>query len=506
MNVVAVAMLPILLLTACQGSENQRADRSVVSEPKISESAPGEAPTTPRPHVSDKWRLSKPSMAREIEAYTTQVSGTPGTRVGLKVSTGDRSFRVAAWRMGAYDEGAGDGMRVWRSRWLPGKRQSEATFSSYDTRTIVARWRNNLTVDTTGWQPGFYLFKLKTRSGWQRHVPYVVSSPSAAGTIALVAPFTTYQAYNQWGGYSLYDGPDGDRRSWSVSFDRPWWGFGGVNDFRRSAIPLVVLAERLGLSLSYLANVDLQSRPGVLVGARGYVSLGHDEYWTPAMRERVLAARDAGTNLAFLGANTMYWRIRLQGDRMVGYRSDAHLDPLRDKAPEQATSRFRDAPSAKPENDLVGMLYECYPVSTAYRVVTPQWWGFRGTGVRYGDEFAHLVGPESDRVYPNDRTPRPMQVLSHAAFDCGGTTTSTQSVYYTTPQGTAVFSAGTLNWVCALVDRCDRPLGRATGRFVRIVSSNLLRVFSRGPAGLRRPAHDNVDEFDLPLVNNVLPS
>jgi len=242
------------------------------------------------------------------------------------------------------------------------------------------------------------------------------------------------------------------------------------------------------------------------VGARGYVSLGHDEYWTPAMRRRVLAARDAGTNLAFLGANTMYWRVRLQGHRMVGYRGDAHLDPLRDELPAQATSRFRDAPSAMPENDLVGMLYECYPVSTAYRVVTPKWWGFRGTGVRYGDEFAHLVGPESDRVYPNDGTPRPMQVLSHATFNCGGTTTSTQSVYYTTPEGAAVFSAGTLNWVCALVDRCDRPLGRATGRFVRIVSSNLLRVFARGPAGERRPAHDNVDDFDLPLVNNVLPS
>jgi hypothetical protein len=506
MNVVAVAILPILLLAACQASDSQPPDRSVAPEPTTSQTVGREAPPVPKVrHISDKWRLSKPSMSREIEAYATEVSGTPGTRVGLKVSTDDRSFRAAAWRIGAYDDGDGDGngLRVWRSRWLPGKRQAEATFASYDTRTIVARWRSNITVDTSEWPPGFYLFKLTTRSGWQRHVPYVVSSPSAAGTIALVAPFTTYQAYNQWGGYSLYDGPDGDRRSWAVSFDRPWWGFGGVNDFRRSALPLVVLAEELELPLSYFANVDLHTRPHALVRARGYVSLGHDEYWTPAMRRRVLAARDAGTNLAFLGANTMYWRVRLEGRRMVGYRADAHLDPLRDELPAQATSRFRDAPSAMPENDLVGMLYECYPVSTAYRVVAPKWWGFRGTGVRYGDEFANLVGPESDRVYPNDRTPRPMQVLSHSHFSCRGTTTSTQSVYYTTPEGAAVFSAGTLNWVCALVDRCDLPLGRATGRFVRIVSSNLLRVYARGPAGARRPAHDNVDEFDLSLVNSV---
>ena len=44
-------------------------------------------------------------------------------------------------------------------------------------------------------------------------MPYVVSSPTAAGTVALVAPVTTWQAYNAWGGYSLYEGPAGDREA-----------------------------------------------------------------------------------------------------------------------------------------------------------------------------------------------------------------------------------------------------------------------------------------------------
>ena len=48
------------------------------------------------------------------------------------------------------------------------------------------------------------MLKLRTGSGFETHVPYVVSSPSAAGTVALVAPVTTWQAYNRWGGYSLY--------------------------------------------------------------------------------------------------------------------------------------------------------------------------------------------------------------------------------------------------------------------------------------------------------------
>jgi hypothetical protein len=188
---------------------------------------------------------------------------------------------------------------------------------------------------------------------------------------------------------------------------------------------------------------------------------------------------------------------------MTGYRHDAHLDPLRDTDPEQATSRYRDAPAARPENDLVGMLYECYPVDTDFRVVSPGWWGFAGTGVRHGTSIEGLVGGESDRVYPNARTPRPMQVLSHNSFSCRGEPTTTQSVYYTVPSGAGVFTAGTLRWGCALANHCDRLLPERTRSFARQVTENLLGRFAEGPVGRRHPARDNLDAFDLPLVNSV---
>ena len=41
-------------------------------------------------------------------------------------------------------------------------------------------------------------------------------------------------------------------------------------------------------------------------GASALVSLGHDEYWAPPERANVTAARDAGMNVAFLGANAMF--------------------------------------------------------------------------------------------------------------------------------------------------------------------------------------------------------
>jgi hypothetical protein len=237
--------------------------------------------------------------------------------------------------------------------------------------------------------------------------------------------------------------------------------------------------------------------------------MGHDEYWTPGMRHAVVSARDAGTNLAFLGANTMYWRIRLD-DRttgplrlQTGYRHDAHLDPLRDERPGEATARYRDQPAPRPENAVTGMLYECYPVDADYVVASPRWWGFSGTGVRAGTAIPGLVGGEADRVYPDASTPRPLEVLSHSPYSCRGDATSSQSVYYTAASGAGVFTAGTLRWVCALADLCDRTLGPRTRDFVRSVTDNLLRGFADGPVGVRHPARDNLRRFDLPLVNSV---
>jgi hypothetical protein len=456
---------------------------------------------------SEAWRISKPAYDHQIEAFTTHASGLPGTRVGLKVSTSEGGYEAAAYRIGAYR--GGSGAFVWESGFRRGHVQAPAIHEPAETRTVVAPWRRSLTVDTSTWLPGFYVFTLRTPNGWQTQVPYVVSSPTANGTVALVAPVTTWQAYNAWGGYSLYEGPSGDRGSYAVSFDRPYNGATGANDYRTAAIPIIVLAEQTGVALSYFTNIDLDVRPGALEGALGYVSMGHDEYWTPTMRAVVMAARDAGTNLAFLSANTMYWRVRL-ADRptgrarlVVGFRNAALLDPLRDSHPGAATSRFRDDPMPRPEHDLLGMQYECYPVDVDMVVVSPGWWGFRGTGVRRGDRVPGLIGPEADRVYPDATLPRPLEVLGHTSYDCRGVPTSAQTVYYTAPSGSGVFTAGTLRWGCALVDRCERPLGAVTSRFVRIVTDNLVRGFAHGPVGARHPADDNVDGFDFPTTNSV---
>ena len=96
---------------------------------------------------------------------------------------------------------------------------------------------------------------------------------------------TTEQAYNLWGGRSLYAGPDGgfDTRSRAVSFDRPYDDAKGAALFFHDEQGLVNTAERLGLPVGYITNLELDAEPDLLAGARALISGGHDEYWSRAM-------------------------------------------------------------------------------------------------------------------------------------------------------------------------------------------------------------------------------
>lgn len=499
---VATGVLLALALTLAGCTQAERGKHSPSPSGPASTVARSATRPSPSPHAdrgTRAWRLSRPALDHEVEAYTTASSAGSGTPVGLRVSTGARRYRVAAYRIGAYRHGDGD--LVWQSRPQRGHRQPAALLGDVRRRTVVAPWATSLEVATTSWTPGLYVFKVVTDSGWQTQVPYVVRSTTSAGRTALVFPVTTWQAYNDWGGRSLYVGPATDRRSWAVSFDRPYPA-PGAGEMRFSAVPVVVAAERLGIPLAYLTDVDVSEDRSALSGARSYVSVGHDEYWSAAMRAHVSAARASGTNLAFLGANTMYWRVRLeQGGRIVvGYRTDASQDP----APRQRrTGLWRESRGTAPENELTGMQYECFPVDTAFTVASPRWWGFAGTGVHHGESFAHLVGIEADRVYPVPSTPRPLQVLANQPYSCRGVGTSAQATYYTAASGAGVLDVGTLQWTCALVDRCLAPVPTRAVRFVRSVTATVLRDFARGPAGRRHPAHDNVADFDLPPANQV---
>ncbi len=509
---VAVALAVVLPAAACSGGSgpgsagpnpggpNPGGPSAATSAP----SAEGAAPPFPvaenkRPGTS-AWRITDLGAADAIDGYADQQSVLPGQSFRLYVSTTARSFGVDAFRFGWY---SGHQARlVWASARVRGQRQTAVRIAA-GTHMVTASWRPSLTISTANWPPGSYLLRLDASSGAERYVPITVRSASTAGAVVILNDNTTWQAYNAWGGYSLYQGPDGlpADRGYAVSFDRPYDGDGAVR-FLAFDQATIALAERTGIPLAYETDVDLDQHPGLLAGARAVITLGHDEYYSGAMRSALLTARAAGTNLAFLGANAIYRHIRFAaGDRVIICYKAAAIDPLYGKDNAQTTQQWRDPPDPRPESVITGVFYECNPVSAPWVVYDPSSWIFAGTGAYRGERFGGMVGPEYDRLNPAVPFPRPLQVLAHSPLTCDGFSTYSDSVYYTVASGAGVFASGTMRWVCAMRGpSCGHGLTRAAERFVDRATQNLLRAFATGPAGRAHPARDNLAQVKPPRI------
>jgi hypothetical protein len=419
-----------------------------------------------------------------IEGYFDRASAAFGDSVRLFVSTTAPSFQVQAYRMGWY-QGLG-GRLVWQSATLPGRLQAPGKVTSA-TNMVDAPWEpSTAIVIDEAFVPGCYLFKLIASTGEGRFVPLTVRDDASNSAIVVVNAVTTWQAYNGWGNYSLYNGPSGfASRSRVVSFDRPY-ETNGAPEFLGVELPVVRLVERLGLDVSYLTSLDIHRAPELLARHRAMVSLGHDEYWSKQMRDGTEHARDAGVNLLFLGANAAYRQIRLETSplgelrRQVCYKS-AGEDPITGLYPTLATGNWRDTPVNRPEAQLLGEQYECNPVSADLVVARPDSWVFTGTGLTQGARLPGIVGGEYDRYVAGPGIPANIEILAHSPLNCRGRSSYADMTYYNAPSGAGVIDTGTQTWNTHLD-------GTTPNQTIVDITTNILLAFGKGPAATTYPA------------------
>ncbi|MDQ6946490.1 MAG: hypothetical protein M3256_09500 [Actinomycetota bacterium] len=439
---------------------------------------------------SSDWKLTDRAVNHEIEGYANRTSVDIGDRVTLYVSTIAPTFRVEAYRMGFY-QGLG-GRLVDTVPETIGSRQAPPSFTP-GTNMIEAKWQPSLSMLTTGWPEGEYLFKLIASTGQQQYVPLTVRNDRGGAAYMIIDAVTTWQAYNLWGDYSLYAGKNGsfDQRSRVVSFDRPYLFGDGAANFLDLEYPAVSLMESLGLDVTYMTSVDVHEQPELLLSHRAVFSMGHDEYYSLAMRDGLQSARDKGVNLAFLGANAIYRHIRfgpspLGPDRHeIDYKS-THEDPLYGKNNADVTVNWRDPPNSNPESQIIGNLYQCNPVKADMVIVDPSNWLFEGTGAFAGQRLPDVVASEYDRYDPSFAGPANVEILTHSPLRCHGKPDFADATYYTAPSGAGVFASGTISFVGYMNANCE-PAGCA-GRVLGRVMTNLLAAFGAGPAGLTHPS------------------
>ena len=370
-----------------------------------------------------------------VEAYCDQLSYLPGEGADLHVWCATDLFDVEVKRWG--------GDTVWTATDLPG--HAHPTPDSADSHGCD--WPVAVTVPTaSNWPSGVYLVTLHahgaTHDRAYGHAMFVLRAKRPTGNPLLVLATNTYNAYNNWGGKSLYTGGH------QVSFDRPF-GRGLLvrphtdRDDRKSrpvhpgeapdvdgliyqeyrfanGYPgymssagwftyerrFVDWAERNGVGLDYAVSSDLEHDPSVVNGYRLVMGVGHDEYWSGAQRDTVEAHVAGGGNYASLSGNTMFWQVRLgdHGRSMTAHKYSAHLhDPVVGTRAEKTMSgMWCDPLVGRPEWRFLGAgsafgLYSRFgqatPLATGgFTVYRDHHWLFEGTGLRYGDQLGAALG------------------------------------------------------------------------------------------------------------------
>ena len=425
-----------------------------------------------------------------IQGFATDISVDQGQTIGFKVDTSASSYRLDIYRMGYY---GGNGARRVATVTPTVLNNQPNCINDVATGLVdCGNWTQNASwaVPATA-VSGIYFARLVRTDGTAgaSHVFFVVRDDDGGSDLLFQTSDTTWQAYNTYGGNSLYTGaPAG--RAYKVSYNRPFttranapedWVF-------NAEYPMVRFLEANGYDVSYSSGVDTSRRGAELLEHQVFLSVGHDEYWSGAQRANVEAARDAGVDLAFFSGNEVFWKTRWENSidgsgtshrTLVSYKethADAKIDPLTNVW----TGTWRDprfsppADGGRPENGLTGTMFaiNCCAINMVVGQADGQMRFWRNTRVANLATNAtttigtNVIGYEWDEDPDNGfRPPGTFRVSQTTGSgerlqDYGSSYGQGQATHamttYRAPSGALVFSAGTIQWAWALDGNHDR--------------------------------------------------
>ncbi len=395
-------------------------------------------PTPPDPTPPD------PTFFDAIEGYCGRQSVAPGETVTLHVSTRSDRYDVVVERWGT------ERRHRWTARDLPGRFHPVPDGAD----AHGCDWPAAVEIPVgDDWDSGFHLVTLTAHGappGRDTAYAYVVvrppdpgagrgAEPDRGGRALLVLATNTWNAYNPWGGASLYTGgrqvsfqrpmargllcrdeverddrkarptrwgeePDADGHryeAWRRALGYPASvGSSGWFSFERR---FVEWAEGRGYRLDYVVQADVDADPSTLDGYDLVLGVGHHEYWSAPERDAVEAHVARGGTYASFSGNTLFWQVRLEPgpltgrDTMIGHKYSAHeTDPVvAGGEPERMSGLWCDPLVGRPEWSLLGAgsafgLYYRFGRalargSGAFTVYRHDHWLFEGTGLGYGD-------------------------------------------------------------------------------------------------------------------------
>jgi WD40 repeat protein len=488
----------------------------------------GDCSSPPNPIVAENCQTGNPSTEWDItgfgdssiQGFATEISVNRGETVFFKIKTDASNYRLDLYRMGYYDGmGARKVATVQPSATLP-QTQPDCLTNGMTGLIDCGNWAVSaywpVPANATS---GIYFAKLvRTDTGEASHLVFIVRDDTSMSDLLFQTSDTTWQAYNIYGGNSLYVGsPAG--RAYKVSYNRPFsTRVSGTPSWLFNAeYPMIRWLEANGYNVSYFTGVDSDRRGNLIRNHKVFLSVGHDEYWSGAQRANVEAARNAGIHLAFFSGNEVFWKTRWENSidgtsspyrTLVCYK-ETHDNAKVDPSP-QWTGTWRDprfsppADGGRPENALTGTIFMVNDgATTAIKVPEAdgkmRFWRNTSIATLAPGSTATLpfgtLGYEWDEDLDNGFRPAGLIRMSTTTASGvpylqnfgskyePGTATHHLTLYRHT-SGALVFGAGTVQWSWGLDSNHDRGSAAPDVRMQQ-ATVNLLADTGVQPANLQ---------------------
>jgi len=468
------------------------------------------------------------SGATGIQGFATDMSVNRGGTVHFKVLTPAAAYQIAIYRMGYYG-----GLGARRIATIAPTATLPQTQPPCLTETATGLVDCGNWAESASWQvpatavSGIYFAKLtRTDNGGASHIVFVVRDDAGKSDLLFQTSDSTWQAYNRYGGNSLYTGgpATSPNRAYKVSYNRPLTtrGTTPTNSVFNAEYPMVRWLEMNGFDVSYISGVDTDRAGATLLDPKShkaFLSVGHDEYWSGPQRANVEAARGAGMHLAFFSGNEVFWKTRWEASidgsgtayrTLVSYKethANADIDPTSSWTGTWRDPRFSPpADGGRPENALTGTIFtvQCcqgqYPsIVVPPAAATHRFWRNSPIAVSGGGVLGPVVsgvnaasggilGYEFDEDLDNGFRPAGLAQLSSTTAtvdekvrDYGntyGAGTATHSLtIYRAASGAIVFGAGTIQWSWGLDNQHDRQPDNVTDYTNQSVQQGTVNLF-----------------------------
>ncbi len=449
-----------------------------------------------------------------IQGFASDVSVNVGQTIYFKISTPATSYHVDIYRLGYYGGAGGRYIAtVQPSATLPQSQPACLTDPAtllYDCGNwgVSASW----TVPTDAVSGIYIAAPVRGDTGGASQIVFIVRNDASHSAVLFQTADETWQAYNGYGGNSLYGPTDLfalTERALKVSYNRPYdtrvFDYEAVTFVFGAEYPMVRWLEANGYDVTYFTGLDAARNGTLIQNHHLYLSVGHDEYWSGQQRTNVEAARDAGVNMAYFSGNEVFWKTRWENSidgtntpyrTLVCYKetlgpnsipqATAAVDPL---DPPTWTGTWRDpsksppADGGRPENSLTGTIFMVNgtsadnPGNLSIQVPAAdgkmRFWRNTSVANLASGQTATLpagsLGYEWDEDLDNGARPAGTFDLSTATYtlttdlllDQGGIYGAGTATHHMTmhraPSGALVFGAGTIQWSWGLDSNHDNP-------------------------------------------------